>query len=205
VTARIGIADYGTGNIWSVQNALLEIGAEAEVVGQPEKLAHFDKLILPGVGAFGDAMQRLRETGMDQALTEQWRRGKPIMGVCLGMQLMCRSSTEEGLHEGLGWFDAEVVALPNKPGIKIPHMGWNSVSFTRENPLTSGVPNPADYYFVHSFQVVCRQPEDALGICHHGTDFTAMIARDTLVAAQFHPEKSQRCGLHLLKNFTERF
>lgn len=205
MSTRIGIADYGTGNIWSVQNALLEVGVETHLVGQPEQLATYDKLILPGVGAFGDAMKQLQVTGMDQALTEQWRRGKPILGVCLGMQLMCRSSTEEGLHTGLGWFDAEVVALEPKPGIKIPHMGWNSVTFTREHPLVKDVPSRSDFYFVHSYQVVCQKSEDVLGRCLHGNEFTAMIARDNVVAAQFHPEKSQRSGLMLLKNFAERF
>lgn len=203
VAARVAIIDYGMGNIWSVQNALVEVGAVSEVIQHPDQLKGFDKIILPGVGAFGDAMRLLRQDGMDQALGEKVKQGVPTLGVCLGMQLMCKSSTEGGLNEGLGWFDADVVALEPAPGIKIPHMGWNAVTFTRDIPLVKDIPTGTDFYFVHSFHVVCHQPTDVLGTCHHGQTFTAMVARDNLFAAQCHPEKSQRGGLQLVKNFVE--
>lgn len=202
--ARVAIIDYGMGNIWSVRNALVEVGARSEVISAPERLAEFDKIILPGVGAFGDAMQLLRLHGMDQALGEKARQGVPILGVCLGMQLMCKSSTEGGRHQGLGWIDAEVVALSPGPGVKIPHMGWNAVAFARRLPLVEGIVEGTDFYFVHSFHVVCHNPADVLGTCEHGQKFTAMLARDNLFAAQCHPEKSQRGGLQMLKNFVER-
>ena len=199
----IAIIDYGMGNIWSVQNALIEVGAEAEVVKSPTRIADFAKIILPGVGAFSDAMRLLRETGMDAALTERVTQGVPVLGVCLGMQLMCSSSTEEGFHEGLGWIDAEVVALTPSEGIKIPHMGWNNVAWSKDSPLVKEIPDDTDFYFVHSYHVVCKNEEDVLGTATHGEVFTSMVARDNLYAAQFHPEKSQRDGLQMLKNFVE--
>ena len=201
--ARVAIIDYGMGNIWSVQNALVEVGARSEVIAEPSLLAGFDKIILPGVGAFADAMRLLREKGMDRALGEKAAAGVPILGVCLGMQLMCRSSTENGRHPGLGWIDAEVVALQPRPGIKIPHMGWNTVRFTRSSPLVEGIADGTDFYFVHGYHVVCADPADVLGSCEHGQDVAAVLEHGNLYAAQFHPEKSQRGGLRLLKNFVE--
>ena len=201
--ARVAIIDYGMGNIWSVQNALVEVGARSEVIAEPSLLAGFDKIILPGVGAFADAMRLLREKGMDRALGEKAAAGLPILGVCLGMQLMCRSSTENGRHPGLGWIDAEVVALQPRPGIKIPHMGWNTVRFTRSSPLVEGIADGTDFYFVHGYHVACANPADVLGSCDHGQEVTAVLEHGNLYAAQFHPEKSQRGGLQLLKNFVE--
>jgi len=204
VSTRVAIVDYGMGNIWSVQNALAEVGAQSELVAAPERLGEFDKIILPGVGAFGDAMRLLREAGMQRALEEKARQGMPVLGVCLGMQLMCRSSTENGSHQGLGWIDAEVIALEPAQGVKIPHMGWNTVRFAKPSPLTEGIADGTDFYFVHGYQVVCKDPADVLGTCEHGQRVTAMLAHGNLFAAQFHPEKSQRGGLQMLKNFVER-
>jgi imidazole glycerol-phosphate synthase subunit HisH len=203
VKARVAIVDYGMGNIWSVRNALAEVGAEAEVVAEPARLDAFGKVILPGVGAFADAMRLLRQTGMDRALGAKAAAGLPILGVCLGMQLMCRSSLEDGEHQGLGWLDAEVLPLAPAPGIKIPHMGWNSVRFARASPLVAGIADGTDFYFVHGYHVVCRDPADVLGSCEHGQPVAAVLQRGNLCAAQFHPEKSQRGGLQLLKNFVE--
>ena len=201
--ARIAIVDYGMGNLWSVRNALVELGAESELVAEPKALAGFGKIILPGVGAFADAMRLLRDTGLDRALDERRAAGAQILGVCLGMQLMCKVSYEDGEHRGLGWIDAEVKALAPAPGIKIPHMGWNSVRFTRASPFVAGIADGTDFYFVHGYHVACADPRDVLGTCEHGQTVAAVLERGNLRAAQFHPEKSQRGGLQLLRNFVE--
>ena len=182
---------------------LVEVGARSEVIAEPSLLAGFDKIILPGVGAFADAMRLLREKGMDRALGEKAAAGLPILGVCLGMQLMCNSSTENGSHQGLGWIDAEARALEPASGIKIPHMGWNTVRFARYSPLVAGIADGTDFYFVHGYHVVCADPADVLGSCEHGQKVAALLEHGNLYAAQFHPEKSQRGGLQLLKNFVE--
>lgn len=200
---RIAIVDYGMGNLWSVRNALVELGAESELVSQPAALAGFQKIILPGVGAFADAMRLLRDTGMDRALEERHAAGAPILGVCLGMQLMCKRSLEDGQHQGLGWIDAEVKPIAPAPGLKIPHMGWNSVRFTRASPFVAGIADGTDFYFVHGYHVACADPSDVLGTCEYGGTLAAVLERGNLRAAQFHPEKSQRGGLQLLGNFVE--
>ncbi|MFH1067220.1 MAG: imidazole glycerol phosphate synthase subunit HisH [bacterium] len=198
---KVAIIDYGMGNIGSVQNALKEIGAQPAVVQHPKEVKKFNRIILPGVGAFGDAMRILRERGLDEALTQAVEKGTPLLGVCLGMQLIASSSEEGGDHRGLNWIDAKVVRLKAKAGVKIPHIGWNSVSFQKKSPLIEGVPDGSDFYFVHSYHVVCKNKKDVLATCEHGQTFAAMLARDNLYAAQFHPEKSQREGLKILSNF----
>jgi glutamine amidotransferase len=204
VKKPVAIVDYGMGNLWSVRNALVELGAESELVAEPEALERFEKIILPGVGAFADAMRLLRDTGLDRALdARRAAAGVEILGVCLGMQLMCTRSFEDGEHQGLGWIEAEVRPLTPAPGLKIPHMGWNSVRFTRSSPLVAGIESGTDFYFVHGYHVVCADSSDVLGTCEHGQTVAAVLERGNLRAAQFHPEKSQRGGLTLLRNFVE--
>jgi glutamine amidotransferase len=200
IVNSLGIIDYGMGNIRSVVNAFEELGAKCTIVNRPENLNDFNKLVLPGVGAFGDAMANLRKHGMDTALMEV-AGIIPILGICLGMQLMCKSSLEGGINQGLGWIDADVVPLPHSQGLKIPHMGWNDLIVKQDKPLLSGLTNGSDLYFVHSFQVVCHDPADIVATCCYGVEFTAAFSRGLFHGTQFHPEKSQRAGLRILENF----
>jgi len=198
---KIGIIDYGMGNLRSVGNAVREISAEPGLVSDPDTLSAFDRLILPGVGAFPEAVQQLRETGMGQALEEQVKSGKPILGLCLGMQLMCSGSEEGGDSKGLCWFDADVVRFPERPNLKVPHVGWNNLLQIRHHPLFRDLPEEPDVYFAHSYRVECRHREDVLAWCDYGEWFPAVMGRDNIFGMQFHPEKSQRAGLTLLRNF----
>lgn len=202
---RVGIVDYGLGNLRSVANALRVVDAEPHIVGRPEGLADYDRLILPGVGAFGEAMRHLGETGMGEAVQARRQAGIPILGICLGMQLMCRSSEEGGEHAGLGWIDARVRRFPEMPGLKVPHMGWDDVGRCQlggpTHPLLTDIPDGSDYYFVHSYFVDCADPADCLLAGDYGVAYCAAFARDNVAGAQFHPEKSQQAGLRLLKNF----
>jgi glutamine amidotransferase len=199
----VAIIDYGMGNIRSIENAILEVGGNVKIVSDPDKLNNYDKLLLPGVGAFGHAITSLRKTGMDQALDLFKDSGKSIIGVCLGMQLMCLNSGEDGHHIGLGWFDAEVKLFPKGKNIRIPHMGWNNVSFTRENPILNKVESGQNFYFVHSYFVNCNNDIDILGYSDHGITFSSIILKENLIGMQFHPEKSQKVGLQIIKNLLE--
>jgi glutamine amidotransferase len=194
------------GNVRSVHNALDMLGIDAVVTADPDVIATAERLILPGVGAFGDAMGNLRTRGLVEVLSrEVLEKKKPFLGVCLGMQLLARSSSEHGKHEGLGWFDADVVRfdLPHK-GLKVPHMGWNDVATRKAHPLLRGLrEDQFVFYFVHSFHVVCRDSDDVVADCEYGHPFAAAIARDNIFATQFHPEKSQDNGLQILRNFSE--
>lgn len=199
--SNVAIIDYGMGNVRSVMNALSEIGASSELVADPAAVAKFDRVILPGVGAFAQAIARLRESGMKDALDKYVDIGKPVLGICLGMQLMCSSSSEDGDHEGLDWISAKVVRFPDIEGLKIPHMGWNSLRFANGDPLFDGLENGGDVYFVHSYYVDCADKKDEIAITEHGIEFASMFRRENLFGMQFHPEKSQQIGLTLLANF----
>lgn len=199
----VAIIDYGMGNVRSLLNAFEYVGEDALVTSDPEEMEAADRLVLPGVGAFGDAMQAIRSSGLRPVLDRlALEVCKPVLGVCLGMQLFARSSREHGEHEGLGWLDAEVLPLAAAPPAKVPHVGWNSVSFADGDWLFAGLPNgESDYYFVHSFHMVCRDPADRIATTDHGGTVTAAVRRGNLVATQFHPEKSQDNGLQLLRNW----
>jgi imidazole glycerol-phosphate synthase subunit HisH len=201
MSAPITIVDYGMGNIRSVLNALREVGAEGELVSDTGQIARCGKLILPGVGAFGAAMANLKRSGLDAALEEARRGGATILGICLGMQLLFASSEEDGGHHGLGWIPGQVLRFPETGQLRIPHMGWNELSFSREHALTRGVADHTDVYFLHSYYCACDSAADQLATAQYGLPFAAMVARDNLLGIQFHPEKSQRTGLALLKNF----
>jgi glutamine amidotransferase len=197
----IKIVDYGMGNLRSVQKAFEKNGAEAVIVSSPAEAADAQKLVLPGVGAFRDAIHELRRTGLDQPVRDHIAAGKPFLGICLGLQLLFDVGYEDGEWEGLGVLKGKVVRFTEQPDLKIPHMGWNGLDFPKPTRLFDGVPAGSSFYFVHSYYVV---PEDQSVIAartDYGGPFVSAVARDNLFATQFHPEKSQTLGLRLLKNF----
>lgn len=197
----IAIVDYDLGNLRSLANALDAVGSSGDLVSDPDKLAHYERLILPGVGAIAEAMKSLNASGMKDALLERHRAGVPIFGVCLGMQLLCSRSFEDGEHEALGLVDAEVVPISPASGLKIPHIGWNAIEPQKPHPIIDGVEPGTDVYFVHSYVVRCANKQDVLATTTYGDEFASMMAKENVVGAQFHPEKSQFAGLRMLENF----
>lgn len=198
----IAIIDYGLGNLRSVSKALLLLGEDNLITNNKDDIEKADKLILPGVGAFGDGMKNLKESSLDKILTQQVLfKKKPILGLCLGMQLLAKNSEELGFHQGLGWIDAEVKKLESeKHKLKIPHVGWNDVFPKKDAMLFKEMHEPS-FYFVHSYQVVCKDPDIVSATCNYGYTFTAAIQKGNIFGVQFHPEKSQKDGLKLLENF----
>jgi glutamine amidotransferase len=194
----IAIVDYGMGNKRSVEKALEHVGARPVITAAADELATADALILPGVGAFPEAMRRLRASGIDEVVRERALAGVPLLGICLGMQLLFDSSTEHEGAAGLGLLGGEVTTL-RAP--KLPHIGWNEVTFARESALTAGLGERAAFYHVHSF--VCRPADaaDVIGWGDYGEPFASIVGRENVLGAQFHPEKSSRDGLALLRNF----
>ncbi|MFA5454828.1 MAG: imidazole glycerol phosphate synthase subunit HisH [Sulfurimonas sp.] len=199
----IGIVDYNMGNLASVQNAFAKLGADTVVESNPEKFKDYEKLILPGVGAFPDAMEHLRERNMIEAIKEYAASSKPILGICLGMQLLFESSEEFGNHEGLGLIKGKVVAFDiskfSEP-LKVPHMGWNRM-FTKEHPLFKGLDKEHYLYFVHSYHAVCENEDDVVGKTIYGYEFASAVAHKNVMGIQPHPEKSHTNGLKILENF----
>jgi len=199
----IAIVDYGMGNLKSVQNALEYLGGRAVVTRDHRVIAEASRLILPGVGTFGDAMDNLRRMGLVALLNHEVTVArKPVLGICLGMQLLARLGMEYGQHMGLSWIDAEVALLPvPTAGLKLPHVGWNDVDAI-DHALFAGVPrNTATFYFTHSYAMRCVHPDDVIGWCDYGEPFAAAVCRGNVAGVQFHPEKSQDNGLQLLTNF----
>ncbi len=197
----IVIIDYGMGNLRSVQKAIEAVGSAAEITSDPDRVRQASKVILPGVGAFADAMAELRRTGLGEAFREAVRQGKPCLGVCLGLQLLFDSSTEDGEHTGLGLLPGRVVRLPAQPGLKVPHMGWNTLRIRKPAPLLAGLPTAPSVYFVHSYYAVAQNPQDVAAVADYPEPFAAVVWRDNLTACQFHPEKSQAIGLAMYANF----
>lgn len=200
----IGIVDYEMGNLRSVFNALEMIGAEVVICTTPADLEKVERIILPGVGAFQVCIENLRRKGFVDALnTAVHLQQKPIMGICLGMQVMGKRSFEGGEYAGLGWFDAEVVRLnPNDPTLRVPQIGWNQIQYTSGTPFFSGIPVQSDFYFVHSYYLQCADKKDVVAVCDYGNvEVTAAVCKNNIFATQFHPEKSQDYGLKLLRNF----
>jgi glutamine amidotransferase len=199
----ITIIDYGMGNLRSVQKALEAVGAEAEISADPDRVRRADRVILPGVGAFADAMAELDRTGLGQAFGDAVRSGRPCLGVCLGLQLLFDTSEEDGLHRGLGLLPGRVVKFTAPPGERliVPHMGWNSLSAVRPCPLLEGLPPEPSVYFVHSYYARPDDDSVVVATADYPRPFAALVARDNLVACQFHPEKSQRVGLAMYANF----
>ena len=202
----IGVVDYGVGNLTSVAGALRRLGVEPVVSADPATLRGADKLILPGVGAFGDGMRNLRERGLIELLNELVLEDRrPILGICLGSQLVTKESEEFGHHAGLGWIRARVRRLaPDQPSLGVPHMGWDDLAQVRDCPLFDGVPADALFYYVHSYRIDSDDVDAVVGTCDYGGQFAAVLWRQNIYATQFHPEKSQRHGLTLLRNFLER-
>ncbi len=200
----IVVIDYGMGNIGSVLNMLKKVGANAQPSSEPGVIAAADKLILPGVGAFDNGMQNIREKGLIDVLNEKVLvHQTPILGICLGVQLFSRRS-EEGTLPGLGWIEGDTIRFrfsSSENNLKIPHMGWNKIKIQRDNALLTGFDDPPRFYFVHSYHLVCHHPEDVLATSHYGIEFTAAVWRGNIMGTQFHPEKSHKFGLKVLNNF----
>jgi len=201
----IGIVDYNMGNLASVINAFEIIGANIALERDPAKLKNYDKLILPGVGAFGDAMEHLHENGMDEAVNAYAQSGKPLLGICLGMQLLFESSEEFGNHKGLGLIEGHVVAFDEKrfdQKLKVPHMGWNELFTQRETPLFDGLDKDFYLYFVHSYHAVCED-KYAIGKTYYGYEFVSAVQKENIYGIQPHPEKSHENGLKIIENFVK--
>lgn len=201
----IAIVDYGVGNLFSLQSSLAAVGAEAAVTRDQALLDRADRLILPGVGAFGDAVRRLQETGMFQAVLDQAGKGKPLLGICLGMQLLFQRSFEYGEHQGLGLIPGEVRAIRPviPPELDVPHMGWNGLHFPQDrprSPLFAGLEEGAHVYFVHSYAAFACET-NLIAAAEYGIPLTAAVQRENVYGTQFHPEKSGRVGLQILRAF----
>ena len=203
----ITIVDYGVGNLGSIVNMLKKVGAKAQASSDPDVLSQARKLILPGVGAFDAGMKKLNEAGLVPLLNELVLEKKvPVIGLCLGMQLLTKGS-EEGTEAGLGWIDAHTVRFkfgPENANLKIPHMGWNTLDVQRQHPLVSDLGLESRFYFVHSYHVVCADEADVVAYTDYGYPIAAIVNKGNILGAQFHPEKSHKYGMQLLRNFAER-
>jgi glutamine amidotransferase len=204
----IAIIDYGMGNLGSVANMLKKVGAKPVITSNIATIEKADKLILPGVGSFDNGVLRLSDSGILPVLQfKVLQERTPILGLCLGMQLFTKSS-EEGVLPGLGWIDAETIRFrfaPDQSDLKVPHMGWNSIRIKNASPIWEEMYPDARFYFVHSYHVRCRDDQDVTATTRYGYEFAAAVMRENIVGTQFHPEKSHKFGMKLLKNFVERF
>lgn len=207
--SSIGVIDYGMGNLHSLAKALTRVAAEdrVEVTYDPDKLAKADRLVLPGVGGAKTCMEELERLELD-AFVREVAGSKPMLGVCLGMQIMLEHSDENGGADLLGLFEGDVIKFPDPEAadtdaerVKVPHMGWNQIHRTRDHPLFEGIPDDAWFYFVHSFHAAPEHDSDILGVTEHGIDFASILMKENTLAVQFHPEKSQGAGMKLLANF----
>lgn len=199
----ISIVDYGMGNLQSVTKALAHVGATTKLISTPEEVAVAEKLVLPGVGAFGDAMEHLNAQGMAPALRHYAGTGRPFLGVCLGMQLFFETSEEDPNVPGLGIFTGTVKRFPSDMGLKVPHMGWNTLKVPPESRILSGLGAEPYVFFVHSYYVAPADADVAAATTSYGLDFVSAVERGTVSGVQFHPEKSQTVGLKILRNFAD--
>ncbi len=198
----IAIVDYGRANLRSVQKAFERVGHAAEITGDPNRVAEASHVVFPGVGAFDGAIRQVRATGLGDAILTHQRADKPLLGICLGLQMLFERSHEGGLFDGLGWFAGDVVRFADAPGLKVPHMGWNTLRLVRPDcPLFQGVADGAAAYFVHSYHAVPAEPGIIAATADYPTPFAAAVWQGRAVATQFHPEKSQAVGQVMLRNF----
>ena len=197
----IAIIDYDAGNIRSVEKALLALGQDVTVTADRDEILHADKVILPGVGAFGDAMEKLKQSGLDEVIREVTEKGTPFLGICLGLQLLFEHSDEAPGVEGLGILKGEILRIPDKEGYKIPHMGWNSIHLENDGRLFKGIAENSYVYFVHSYYLKAENPSDVAATADYIVDFHAAVEHENIFATQFHPEKSGEIGLQILRNF----
>ncbi len=198
----VAIVDYGVGNLFSLKSSFAAIGAAATVTSDKAVIESADRILLPGVGAFGDAAKKLRDSGLDKVVVNEAKSGKPLMGICLGMQLLFEKSYEYGEHEGLGLLSGNVVPMEGRipSGLKIPHIGWNALKLSRENPLFSGIKEGDCVYFVHSY-FADNCADSVIATANYGIDITAAVAKNNIFGCQFHPEKSGKVGLEILRAF----
>jgi imidazole glycerol-phosphate synthase subunit HisH len=196
---KVGIVDYGMGNLRSVEKGLQKVGVDAHLCSEVALLSTFDGLVLPGVGAFGDAMRNLKDLGMDEALLDYIETGRQLLGICLGLQLLFDYSEEHGRSDGLGVIPGCVIKLP--ASVKVPHMGWNVLNVKREVPLFEGLDSGSRFYFVHSFYCEPAETGSTIGTTSHGLEFTCAASKGNVWGLQFHPEKSSLLGLSILRNF----
>ena len=199
----IAIIDYDAGNIKSVEKALIALGQEVVITSDKEEILKADKVILPGVGAFGDAMENLKRTGLDQVVKEVAQRGIPFLGICLGLQLLFESSDEAPGVEGLGILKGKILRIPDQEGLKIPHMGWKSLHLENNGRLFKGIEENAYVYFVHSYYLKAEDEQIVKASTEYSTHIHASVEQGNVFACQFHPEKSSDVGLKILKNFVE--
>jgi len=195
----IAVIDYGMGNLRSVEKAFHHLGFKAAIVTQAAELERATHVVLPGDASFGDAMRNMRERGWEEAVLASVEAGKPFLGICVGLQLMFDESEEHGQHRGMGLLPGRVVRFPADE--RVPQIGWNQIDIQRPSPLLEGVPDGSFFYFVHSYYVDSASPGDCLATTEYGLDYTSVAARDNVFGVQFHPEKSQQVGLHMLRNF----
>ena len=199
----IGIIDYDAGNIRSVEKALSYLGEKTVVSRDPDILKSVDKVILPGVGSFGQAMENIHRYELVPVIRDMIEDGKPFLGICLGLQLLFESSEESPGAEGLGILKGKILKIPSSPGLKIPHMGWNSLQLQNNGRLFRNIPQDTYVYFVHSYYLQAQEPEIVKAVTGYGTEIHASVEKDNVFACQFHPEKSGKYGLEILKNFAE--
>lgn len=200
----VSIIDYGAGNLMSVKKALDFIGAESEITMDREKIKNASHVILPGVGSFGDAMASMAERGLVETVRDAALSGKPFLGICLGLQLLFAESEESPDVQGLGVLDGRISLIPKHAGLKVPHMGWNSVTIQNHAGIFKDIPDNSYFYFVHSYYLNSANENEVAGVAQYGTEIQCAVEKGNLCATQFHPEKSGEIGLKLLKNFLEK-
>lgn len=204
MSVRVGIIDYGICNLSSVLNAFLHIGSDVSIISDRKKITSFTHLVLPGVGSFPKGMENLQKKGLDEVICKEAESGKPILGLCLGMQLFANIGEEFGITKGLGLIKGNVSIIKvDRSKLRVPHVGWNKVYLNKKSIITTGLEQSSAFYFIHSYSYSEVDAPYVVGVCNYSSEIVSIIEKDNIFGAQFHPEKSQADGLLLLKNFTE--